>query len=242
MVGITTLLFKTEAGAVLIDGSMPQAAPVILDHLKQIGVAPGDVETAAALKTRMPTNVGSTVTRLQHATGAVVVSNAAESAGADGARWHNDLHYGDSIVFPARTATRLLQDREAVHLSSLRLQVWSHARPTPLAALSWTWTDTRGGKATAWRWWTIITCPATACCRAPSTRASSKSSSAASLPSARCPCDVLITPHPDIFWLAVRQARQPAPRAPELHRLRRPRGREYAQQLEAQRPPNSKTP
>ena len=30
--GITTLLFKTEAGAVLIDGGMPQAALVILDH------------------------------------------------------------------------------------------------------------------------------------------------------------------------------------------------------------------
>jgi metallo-beta-lactamase class B len=143
--GITTLLFKTEAGAVLIDGGMPQAAPLILDHLKQLGVAPSELKLLLHSHAHAD-HVGSTAA-LQRATGAVVVSNA-ESAVLMARGGYNDLHYGDSIVFPPVTATRLLQDREVVQLGSLRLQVWFTPGHTP-GSMSWTWTDTRAGKTTS---------------------------------------------------------------------------------------------
>ena len=41
--GLSALLVKTGDGAVLIDGGMPQAAPMLLEHLQSLGVAPADV-------------------------------------------------------------------------------------------------------------------------------------------------------------------------------------------------------
>ena len=42
--GINALLIKTDAGAVLIDGGLPQAADMLLAHVRALGVAPGDLK------------------------------------------------------------------------------------------------------------------------------------------------------------------------------------------------------
>src|SRR5688572_29000333 len=41
---LTALLVKTEDGAVLIDGGMPQAADYLLANLRQLGVGPGQLK------------------------------------------------------------------------------------------------------------------------------------------------------------------------------------------------------
>src|SRR3546814_459890 len=41
--GIHALLVKTDAGAVLIDGGMPQAADMLLAQMRELGVEPGDL-------------------------------------------------------------------------------------------------------------------------------------------------------------------------------------------------------
>ena len=193
--GITTLLFKTEAGAVLIDGGMPrQAAPVILDHLKQIGVAPSDVKLLLHSHAHAD-HVGSTAA-LQRATGAVVVSNA-ESAVLLARGGYNDLHYGDSIVFPPVTATRLLQDREVVQLDPCACRCGS--RPaTPRQHELDLDRHARRQASPAWRWWTAhpARLPPAAKRHLPAHRR--RVPARPRPPSARCPCDVLITPHPDI--------------------------------------------
>src|SRR3546814_639317 len=42
--GIHALLVKTDAGAVLIDGGMPQAADMLLAQMRELGVEPGDLK------------------------------------------------------------------------------------------------------------------------------------------------------------------------------------------------------
>ena len=128
--GITTLLFKTEAGAVLIDGGMPQAALVILDHLKQIGVAPSDVKLLLHAFTRMPTT--SAVPALQRATGAVVVSNA-ESAVLMARGGYNDLLRRQHRLPARHRDAAAAGPRSGCSWISLRLQVWFTPGHTPAA-------------------------------------------------------------------------------------------------------------
>src|SRR5690606_32384129 len=43
-VGLSALLFRTEAGAILIDGGVPQAADLLLANMQSLGVAPADLK------------------------------------------------------------------------------------------------------------------------------------------------------------------------------------------------------
>ena len=237
--GITTLLFKTEAGAVLIDGGMPQAAPVILDHLKQIGVAPSDVKLLLHSHAHAD-HVGSTAA-LQRATGAVVVSNA-ESAVLMARGGYNDLHYGDSIVFPPVTATRLLQDREVVQLGSLRLQVWFTPGHTP-GSMSWTWTDTRGGKATRMALVDSLTLPGYRLLQSAIYPRIVEEFQRGLAAIREMPCDVLITPHPDISGWQFDKPASPHPEPLSCTAYADRADANMRKQLEAQRAaPNSKAP
>src|SRR3546814_6611699 len=71
------LLVKTDAGVVLIDGGMPQAADMLLAQMRELGVEPGDLKLIMHSQAHGD-HVGP-LAAVRRATGATLVSNA-ESA------------------------------------------------------------------------------------------------------------------------------------------------------------------
>jgi metallo-beta-lactamase class B len=139
---ISSLLVKTDAGAILIDGGMPQAADMILANLATLGIKPSDVRLI--LHSHAHADHVGPLAALQRATGAIVVSNA-ESAVLLQHGGSNDIHFGDEITFAPLTPGRIVQDGEVVALGSTALTVHFTPGHTP-GSMSWTWTDTINGK------------------------------------------------------------------------------------------------
>ena len=140
--GLSALVVTTDAGAVLVDGGMPQAAPMLLGHLRSLGIAPSDVRLI--LHSHAHADHAGPLAALRRATGATLVSNA-ESAALLARGGSDDIHYGDGIQFPPVTADRLVQDGETIELGGVAFTAHFTPAHTP-GSLSWTWVDTRGGR------------------------------------------------------------------------------------------------
>lgn len=137
--GLSALLVKTPAGAVLIDGGLPQAADMLLRHMADLGIAPHDLQLI--LHSHAHGDHAGPLAAIQRATGATLVSNA-ESAVLLARGGSNDIHYGDQILFPPARADRLLQDGETIALGAIAFTVHFTPAHTP-GSMSWTWTDMR---------------------------------------------------------------------------------------------------
>jgi metallo-beta-lactamase class B len=139
--GITALLVKTDDGALLIDGGLPQAADMLLAHMRALGVAPGDLKLI--LSSHAHGDHAGPLAALKRATGAQVLNNA-ESAVLMARGGSDDLHFGDDILYPPVQTDRILHDGEVVTLGDVRLTAHFIPGHTP-GSLAWTWDDTRDG-------------------------------------------------------------------------------------------------
>ena len=117
---ISALLVKTDAGAVLIDGGMPQVADHLLANMKKLGVAPQDVRLILHSHAHID-HVGP-LAAIKRATGAMLVSNA-ESAVLLQRGGANDIHFGSGMLFEPIQTDRLVQDGEAVTLGDTTFTV-----------------------------------------------------------------------------------------------------------------------
>jgi len=140
--GITALLVKTSEGALLIDGGLPQAADMLLAHLRALGVAPGELKLILA--SHAHGDHAGPLAAVQRATGAQVVNNA-ESAVLMASGGSNDIHFGDDILYPPVQTDRIVHDGEVVVLGDMRLTAHFIPGHTP-GSIAWTWDDTRDGK------------------------------------------------------------------------------------------------
>lgn len=140
--GIHALLVKTDAGAVLIDGGMPQAADMLLAQMRELGVEPGDLKLI--LHSQAHGDHVGPLAAVKRATGATLVSNA-ESALLLAAGGSDDIHFGDEILYPPARADRIVHDGEAVELGGMRLTVHFMPGHTP-GSMAWSWTDVRDGQ------------------------------------------------------------------------------------------------
>jgi metallo-beta-lactamase class B len=139
---LTSLLIRTDAGAILIDGGLPQEADMLLAHMRALGVAPGDVKWI--LHSHAHIDHSGSLAAIKRATGAQLASNA-ESAWLLARGGSGDIHFGDDMVFAPVQVDRLLHDGESVVLGDTRLTVHFTPAHTP-GSMSWTWTDTQDGK------------------------------------------------------------------------------------------------
>lgn len=197
--GLSALLVKTDAGAVLVDGGLPQAAPMLLQRMAALGVAPGDLKLILAGHAHA--DHAGPVAALARATGARVVANA-ESAVLLARGGTDDIHNGDGIPFPPAKVDRLVMDGEVVELGGVRFTAHFTPAHTP-GSTSWTWTDTaiegRRPAGTPLRiayvdslsapGYDLVDNP-----RYPNIVADYRRGFAAVR---ALPCDLLITPHPD---------------------------------------------
>lgn len=209
--GITALLLKTRDGAILIDGGVPQAADMLLAHMRALGVAPGDLELILSSHAHGD-HVGP-LAAIQRATGAQVVNNA-ESAVLMARGGSDDIHFGDGILYPPVQTDRIIRDGEVVALGGLRLTAHFIPGHTP-GSIAWTWDDTRDGTTLRIAYVDSLTAPGyrlAGNARYPRIVEDYRASFATVR---TLPCDLLLTPHADASgWDFANAAHpQPAPMA-----------------------------
>lgn len=191
--GLSALVVVGDAGTVLVDGGMPQAADMLLRNLRDVGIADGQLKWI--VHSHAHADHSGPLAEVQRATGARVATNA-ESSVLLARGGTDDLHFGDSIAFPPVKADRMLLDGEAIDLGNVKLTAHFTPGHTP-GSLSWTWTDTRDGKAVRIAYVDSLTAPGydlIGHARYPRIVEDYRTTFAKVR---ALPCDVLITPHAD---------------------------------------------
>jgi metallo-beta-lactamase class B len=205
--GLSAVLVKTDAGAVLIDGGMPQAADMLLVRMKALDVAPGDLRYL--LHSHAHADHAGPLAAIRRATGAQLLSSA-ESAWLLARGGSDDLHFGDAILFPPVQADRLLHDGETVAIGDIALTVHFTPGHTP-GSMSWTWTDTRDGKPVRIAYADSLSAPGYVLLDNPRLPHLVDDYRQAFAAVRALPCDVLLTPHPDQSGWAPGDAAAPHP-------------------------------
>ena len=191
---IASLLVKTDAGAVLIDGGLQQASDMLLAHMRELGVEPGNLKLI--LHSHAHGDHVGPLAAIKRATGASLLTNA-ESAILLTHGGTDDIHFGDGILYPPVQPDRILQDGETVTLGTIAFTVHFTPGHTP-GSMSWTWTDTRDGKLARIAYVDSLSAPGYRLVgnpRYPHIVDDFRRSFAAVR---ALPCDVLITPHADL--------------------------------------------
>lgn len=196
--GLSALLVRTPEGAVLIDGGLPQAADLLLQRMRELGVQPHELKLI--LHSHAHADHAGPIAAIRRATGARVVSNA-EGAALLARGGSNDLHFGDQILFPPVQADRLVMDGEVVELGGIRFTAHHTPAHTP-GSLSWTWQDApadgaRDGKPLRIAYADSLSAPGYRLIDNPHYPRIVEDYRRGFAAVRALPCDLLITPHPD---------------------------------------------
>lgn len=191
--GITALLVKTDDGALLIDGGVPQAADMLLAHMRAPGVAPDDLKFI--LSSHAHGDHAGPLAAIKRATGAQVLNNA-ESAMLMARGGSDDIHFGDDILYPPVQTDRVLHDGEVVALGAMRLTAHFIPGHTP-GSTAWTWDDTRDGRTLHIAYVDSLTAPGYTLVGNPRYPHIVDDFHRSFATVRALPCDVLVTPHAD---------------------------------------------
>lgn len=208
--GLGSVLLTSAEGHVLIDGGLPDSAPMILESIVALGFDPRDVKLIVNSHAHFDHAGG--IAALQRATGArVAASPASAPVLVSGAVGHDDPQHGLAFQMPAVPAVDVLDDGDTVHVGPLSLTAHFTAGHSP------------GGTSWSWR-----SCDADGCLdfvyadsQTPVSRDGFRYSDDPDYPAAvadfvlghaaleRLACDVLLTPHPGASGMWERMAAGP---------------------------------
>ncbi|WP_201276955.1 subclass B3 metallo-beta-lactamase [Microbulbifer sp. ALW1] len=189
---LTALLVKTNAGALLIDGGMPQAAGQLLANMQKLGVNPQDLKWI--LHSHGHADHAGPLAEIKRVTGAKLASNA-ESAHLLANGGAGDIHFGDALLFPPVTVDRYLMDGESLVLGEMEFRVHFIPGHTP-GSMAWTWQDRRKGKQVDVAYVDSLTAPGYQLQDNPRYPKLLHDFRQTFAKVRDLPCDLLLTPHP----------------------------------------------
>lgn len=138
--GLTALLIDTGEGLVLVDGGLPQSAPLIDSNIRTLEFRPGDVEFILVSHVHYD-HVGG-IAALQRITGArVLTSEAARQALAAGELQPDDPQFdpdSDTSRFPVVGNISVVSDGETLTIGDIELTGYHTPGHTP-GGMSWSW-------------------------------------------------------------------------------------------------------
>ncbi len=193
--GLSVALIDTGQGLILIDGALPQAAPVILANVAKLGFRPRDIKYI--LSTEPHFDHAGGLAALARDTGATVV---ASPRGAEGLRTGrlaaDDPQRGYDSRFPAVRSVRIIRDGEKLTLGNTIVT----ARATPghtMGSMSWSWRACEGQRCKAIVFAASLNPVSTDDYRfsAPSHKAVVAAFARGQAAMRALPCDILITAH-----------------------------------------------
>ena len=200
--GLSAILITSPDGHVLIDGALPQSAPLIAQHVKQLGFKIEDVKLI--LNSHVHYDHAGGIAELQKITGAkVIASDIAAKVLRTGKVDRNDPQFEILRPYPAVSAVEALGARQSVNVGKLQLKVIHTPGHTP-GGTSWSWQSCEGQRCLNVIYGDSLNAVSDKSFkyggdeRYPRAAADMASSIAAL---AAAPCDVLIAAHPNFTGL-----------------------------------------
>lgn len=137
--GLSSVLITSSEGHVLIDGALPQSAPLIARHVEQLGFRMKDVRII--LNSHVHYDHAGGIAQLQKLSGAkVIASDIAAKALRSGKVDRSDPQFAVLEPYPGSKNVEALGTRGSVELGSLKLHVIHTPGHTP-GGTSWSWTS-----------------------------------------------------------------------------------------------------
>jgi metallo-beta-lactamase class B len=138
--GLSALLIASDAGHILLDGDLPQSAPLIAENIRALGFRLEDVRLIVNSHAHFDHAGG--IAALQRASGAVVAASPAGARALEsGEPVPEDPQYGfgrESNGFPPVPAVRTVADGETLRIGELAITAHFTPGHTP-GSTTWTW-------------------------------------------------------------------------------------------------------
>jgi metallo-beta-lactamase class B len=142
--GLGSILVTSPAGHVLIDGALPESAPLILANIRALGFRPQDVRII--LNSHAHYDHASGIATLQAATGARVDASPWSAAVIRrGTSDDRDPQFGLALPFPGASAVDVVADGQVVRVGDLALTAHFTGGHTP-GGTTWTWRSCEGAQ------------------------------------------------------------------------------------------------
>jgi len=140
--GLSAVLITSDSGLILLDGALPQSAPLIDENIRKVGFRTADIRLI--LNSHAHFDHAGGIAALQRASGAVVAASASGARALEqGGPTADDPQYTPGVKFPAVPKVRVVADGEVVRVGNLA--VTAHLTPghTP-GATAWSWRSCEG--------------------------------------------------------------------------------------------------
>lgn len=142
--GLGVVLVTSPEGHVLIDGALPESAPLVMENIRALGFRVEDVRLI--LNSHAHFDHAGGIAALQRASGAeVAASPASRRVLLRGASGPDDPQYGVLPSFPAVERVREVADGETLRVGPLALTAHSTPGHTP-GGTTWTWRSCEDGR------------------------------------------------------------------------------------------------
>src|SRR5437868_2210372 len=202
--GISSLLIVSPAGHILIDGGTEENAQTVAANIERLGYRLRDVKYILNSHEHYDHTGG--IKELQRLTGAKVVALAASKPMLEaGHSFRDDPQVELLKPFPLFHVDRVIHDGDTVRLGKLELTAHSTPAHSP-GSTSWTWQSCEQGKCIRIAYADSVTIPVDKDYRLLDHPEHVTGFRAALDKIAALPCDLLMTPHPDISNLFSRLA------------------------------------
>jgi metallo-beta-lactamase class B len=201
--GLSSILIASDSGLVLIDGALPESVPQIVANLRTLGFRIEDVKLI--LNSHVHFDHAGGIAELQRLSGArVAASKWSAAVMAQGAIGQDDPQFGSLPPIARIARVTILREEQTLHLGNLALTAHLTPGHTP-GGTSWTWQSCEANRCLNMVYADSLT-PVSAegfkFTKNPSALAGfERSFKFLSI----VPCDILLTPHPDVsaFWQRV---------------------------------------
>ena len=142
--GLSAVLVTSPAGHVLIDGGLPESAPIILESIRAAGFRPEDVRLI--LNSHAHYDHAGGIAALQDASGARVAAHPWSAAAMRrGTPPPEDPQREVALAYPAVSAVDEIADRDTLRVGAIALTAHFTGGHTP-GGTTWSWTSCEGDR------------------------------------------------------------------------------------------------
>lgn len=199
--GLTVLLVETGDGLILVDGGLPQSAPLIVDNVRSLGFDPLDIVAIFVSHAHFDHAGGvNAIQRLTRAT--VYTSEAALATLASGQLQRDDPQYVPESAagsFPAIGKVVAVPDGDGITFGEVTMTAVYTPGHTP-GGVTWTWQSCALGTC-----YDVVYADSLTSVSAPGFSFAASGAAEALIDSAgkiaELDCDILLSPHPFFFGL-----------------------------------------
>jgi len=135
--GLAAVLITSPEGHVLIDGALPNSAPLILQNIRALGFEPGDIRLI--LNSHAHFDHAGGIAALQHASGArVAASRPSATVLETGSSEEGDPQHGVLLDYPPVLDVQRFREGDTLRVGPIAVTPHLTAGHTP-GGTTWTW-------------------------------------------------------------------------------------------------------